>query len=416
MRLILSISFVIFLPLLGFSQVPGCTDPQATNFQPSATVNNGSCLYNATAYTPPVRVNPLSDSLPETSGLAYAGGYLWTINDRGSGPVIYRMDTSSNSILQRVIIPDAYNNDWEEITTDGDYLYIGDFGNNLSGNRTDLRIYRIPLDSIPDFTTHPVYILPTGIAGILSFTYSDQPQPPAPVTSNSTAFDCEAMIADHRRIHLFTKNWTNNSTTHYTLSGKTPGQYTARPENTLATGFLVTGAAKVEGQNCIALLGYQNSGTGRHFLYLLSDYKGDSFFTGHKRLIDLPDASVMGQAEGICFRSGKYGYISNERFTRSIGPLTLTVPQQLRSFSIQPWIPDYFSSYRFNGNGAWSLPDNWLYGLNPPGSLPTGNRVTVDPAANGQCVLDQAIRFSAGSWLDIQPQKTLLIPGNLVIQ
>ena len=416
MRLLLTIAGFIFLPLVSISQVPGCTDPQATNFQPTATVNNGSCLYNVTAYTPPVRVNPLSDSIPETSGLAFAGGYLWTINDRGSGPVIYRVDSSSNSILQSVIIPDAYNNDWEEIATDGTYLYIGDFGNNLSGNRTDLRIYRVALDSIPDYSTQPFYSLPPGTAGIINFTYSDQPQPPAPVASNSTAFDCEAMVVDHRRIHLFSKNWTNNSTTHYTLSGKTPGQYIARPEATLATGFLVTGAARVEGQNCLALLGYQNSGTGRHYLYLLSDYKGDSFFTGHKRLIELPDASVMGQAEGICFRTGKYGYLSNERFSRSIGPITLTVNQQLRSFSLQSWIPDYYSTYRFNGTGAWSNPDNWMYSLNPPRIVPAGNRVRIEPTDNGQCVLDQPVHFNPGALLDIPPFKNLLIPGNLVIR
>ena len=33
------------------------------------------------------------------------------------------------------------NTDWEEISQDKDFIYIGDIGNN-SGNRDDLKIYR----------------------------------------------------------------------------------------------------------------------------------------------------------------------------------------------------------------------------------------------------------------------------------
>jgi hypothetical protein len=35
------------------------------------------------------------------------------------------------------------NNDWEELTQDKTHFYLGDFGNNASGNRTDLTIYKI---------------------------------------------------------------------------------------------------------------------------------------------------------------------------------------------------------------------------------------------------------------------------------
>ncbi|MBK9638110.1 MAG: hypothetical protein IPO63_09940 [Bacteroidetes bacterium] len=31
------------------AQVSGCTDPQANNYNNAATINNGSCTYNATS-------------------------------------------------------------------------------------------------------------------------------------------------------------------------------------------------------------------------------------------------------------------------------------------------------------------------------------------------------------------------------
>src|SRR5688500_13233903 len=84
------------------AQVNGCKDPAATNYNPSATVNNGSCTYSSTFYAPINKVNPLNGSLTETSGLQWAGNYLWTHNDGGSTPAIYRIDTTSNAILQTV--------------------------------------------------------------------------------------------------------------------------------------------------------------------------------------------------------------------------------------------------------------------------------------------------------------------------
>src|ERR1043166_705968 len=94
---------LIFFLVFGYQslqgQVYGCKDPLANNFNPAATINDGSCTYNATAYTPPVRVNPMSDSLRETSGLQMAGNFLWSFNDGGGAVALYRIDTLSNLIL-----------------------------------------------------------------------------------------------------------------------------------------------------------------------------------------------------------------------------------------------------------------------------------------------------------------------------
>lgn len=122
--------FFIFTYGYTYSQTPGCTDPLANNYSAAATGNNGSCTYTATSYTPVVKVDPLSDSVIETSGLEWAGGYLWTFNDRLGKPSLYRIDTLTSTIQQRVILQGAANEDWEDISFDGTYFYIGDFGNN----------------------------------------------------------------------------------------------------------------------------------------------------------------------------------------------------------------------------------------------------------------------------------------------
>src|SRR5437764_487858 len=84
---------LLMCAVTGHTQVYGCRDPLANNYNGAATVNDGSCTYNAASYTPPVKVDPLSDTLIETSGLQMAGGFLWTFNDGGHPASIYRIDT-----------------------------------------------------------------------------------------------------------------------------------------------------------------------------------------------------------------------------------------------------------------------------------------------------------------------------------
>lgn len=410
---ILFLFFSITCPYV-YGQVLGCTDPLASNYNVASTSNNGSCIYNTTAYTPIVKVDPITDSLIESSGLRMAGGYLWSFNDRGNKASLYRIDTITNSLQQRVILAGTANIDWEEIAFDGTYFYVGDFGNNQTGGRTDLKIYKFRFSAIN--LNNPVDTIQPNEIETIFFTYSDQPQPVQPSGYNNTKFDCEAMIVDNNNIHLFSKNWVDNTSTHYIINSTNAGIYTAQPMETFATGYLVTAADKVPGQNIIVLLGYQNSGTGNHYMHILSDYKADSFFTGNKRRIDLGDATVMGQSEGICFRNGKYGYISNELFVRMVGPFTFTVNQKLRSFDISNFTGNYFSQYIFTGNGNWSDANNWLYRIKPPASVYAGNEIIIDPAVGGQCILDIPYTLPQGSKLTTKANKNFLVQGNLTAQ
>src|SRR5829696_8266124 len=192
--------FLLFLILFlicsfpAYSQVVGCKDPAASNFNPLATITDNSCVYVTTSYTPTVRTN-LNSTLAETSGVQWAGNSLWSFNDGGGAAAIYRVDTVTGAILQTVNLEGATNMDWEDIGFDGTDFYIGDFGNNFGG-RTDLKIYKFPFFAIPDPIGYSTVTIPSSDIKVINFSYSDQIPVVATVDANKTKFDCEAMIVD----------------------------------------------------------------------------------------------------------------------------------------------------------------------------------------------------------------------------
>lgn len=313
---------------------PGCPDPQATNFDPAATVNDGSCLYPATNYTLS-QATGLSDTVKETSGLIFAGGRLWTHNDGGNEAALYQIDSISFAIVQTVRIGGTTNVDWEDLAFDGTYFYIGDFGNNTNGNRTDLKIYKFPLAAIPAGNDVTV---PASAVEAIEFAYEDQSDF-SPQGANNTRFDCEAMLWRNDSLHLFTKDWIGLQTVHYSLPA-TAGVHLARKRETLPADGLITGA-DISGPGVVLLLGYRTD-NGALFAWLLFDHANGLFFNGNKRRIGLGLAPFSGQVEGICFRDSGSGYISNEELTVSILGQTITVPPRLYRFGVAQWLPPVF--------------------------------------------------------------------------
>ncbi|MEQ1745630.1 MAG: hypothetical protein ABMA02_09400 [Saprospiraceae bacterium] len=309
---------------------PGCTDPQATNYDPLATSNDGSCVYPTTNYTLVTKTS-LSTTLNETSGLEMAGGVVWTHNDSGNQPRIYKIDTLTNTILQTVTVGGASNVDWEDMAFDGTNFYVGDFGNNANGNRTDLKIYKFALSAIPSGSNVTV---PTAQVQIINFIYEDQTNF-APQGSNNTSFDCESLFYHDGVLHLFTKDYINQTTTHYVLPN-TAGTHEAVNVETYDVGGLIT-AADITAYGVIALLGYGPS-NGPIFLWLLFDYQGGAYFSGNKRRIELGPHTGAGKVEGLVFRNNVYGYVSNERITIS----TTTVPARLYGFAVSQWLQPFF--------------------------------------------------------------------------
>ena len=68
----------------------------------------------------------------EASGLEYSlknPGHLWTHNDSQGQPSLYLLDTMGK-VKMTVYLDGAANYDWEDITSDGEHLYIAEIGDN----------------------------------------------------------------------------------------------------------------------------------------------------------------------------------------------------------------------------------------------------------------------------------------------
>jgi hypothetical protein len=90
------------------------------NFNPSATVNDGSCTYRSAK----VRVKysiQLPATLHETSGLVLNDNLFWTTND-DTDTTIYGVDTTG-VIQKKVALKKVVNKDWE-ISQDNTYFIL----------------------------------------------------------------------------------------------------------------------------------------------------------------------------------------------------------------------------------------------------------------------------------------------------
>lgn len=303
--------------------VKGCTDRAANNFNANANQNDGSCTYNATTMTPVVKFTQAA-VMAENSGMIFWNNRLWQHNDGGGSPAIYATDTTANTILRTVTVTGASNIDWEDIAQDDTHIYIGDFGNNANGARTDLKIYKVSKSSIVN-TTGDLSVT----AEVIAFRYSDQPQNPTPVAGNITDFDCEAMVVQGEKVYLFTKQWTGLQTTLYELPNSS-GTHTATKLASLDVNGLVTGADILPSRRIIALTGYTK--TLQRFVYLLYDFSGNGFFGANKRRIELLG---LAQTESVSFLSQERLGMGSEQFS--------VFPSQLEALDISALLKEYFA-------------------------------------------------------------------------
>ena len=322
---------ILFSPII-YGQF-GCTDSQASNFNASASINDGSCLYNPTNYSLNLVAN-LVDTLSENSGLVWAAGKLYTFNDSGSGTKMYEV-MANGTIIRTIHIANSTNVDWEAMTSDSTYFYLGDFGNN-NGNRTDLCIYRLLKSEVCNNT------IDTVVAEKMNFSWADQ----LDFTSayNANDFDCEAFYATEDSLFLFSKNWVDLKTKCYAL----PNYWTDTLNATLSSQFdvdgLITDACKDTMNDRIYLLGYKNNGNNFYtsFIWCLWDHASNFIFSGNKRRIEIGNVLTVSQTEGIALSDNGTAYVSAEKVINII-----TIPAKLFSLN--------FSAYFEESTGIESL-------------------------------------------------------------
>ncbi len=311
---------------------PGCPDPQANNFNASATSNDGSCQYPATTYTPVFKANLPSDLL-EISGLTLGNGKWWGHNDSGFDETFFHVNPETGNVLQSVKLKNGHNRDWEDIAADAEQIYVGDFGNN-DNDRQNLGVYLVPFSQIGNSNSETVQ---ESEWQFLPFSYEDQTdfttQP-----QDSTVFDCEAMLVFEGKIHLFTKSRKHYNTVHYTVNS---ANHLAEKIEAFNTEGLITGASLSPDGKLIALVGYDlRPFIPTVFCWLLWDWPAgtDQFFAGNKRRIELGTALQIGQVESIGFDNKRSAYISNE--VTKFNGITI-VAQSVRKLNFSAWVPEF---------------------------------------------------------------------------
>ena len=241
----------------------------------------------------------LSSFLKESSGLCYTDGGLWSFGDSGNPPWLLKVDTVTGATVQTIEISNYSNTDWEDITADSAYIYIGDFGNN-NGNRNDLRILRVNKSDIAG--SAPVI---SANAEAINFSYADQTD----FTANGiTNYDCESVVSVGDSLYLFTKDRGDFHTRCYVLS-KQPGSYNISPRGIFNTIGKVTAAAYNPVTHELALLGYQDQKLNS-FIWFFDGFGDTDFFGGTSQQVVIGKSNLQWQTEGL-------DYISPDRLLMS---------------------------------------------------------------------------------------------------
>ena len=266
----------------------------------------------------PQKLYDLSKKVSETSGLIYYDNSVWTFNDSGGEPEIYRIDGQTGEIVQIVKLKNANNTDWEDITHDDNYIYIGDFGNNL-GNRTDLRIYKVNKSLIDSESLQNSKAVKVP-SEIIAFSYNDQTS--FTVNNRSNDYDCESLISFGDSLIIFTKNWVDGKTRMYKLP-KVGGMYKLDPVSSFDIKGLATGADYNMEKDALIMIGYHDY---HPFLYYFTDFDGrhlGNYQVYKVKFNKMKDA----QTEGVCWLNEDLVLFSTEQtkvFMQAVFQLNLT--------------------------------------------------------------------------------------------
>ncbi len=260
-------------------------------------------------------LSELPDELSESSGLIFFNGKLITHNDSGNLPVLYEIDTTTFEITRRVRISNIENIDWEDLTQDEQFIYIGDFGNNL-GTRTDLSVYKVSKVAFINSDTVS--------AEKINFRYKDQTD----FTNNGNSdWDAEAFFVLNDELVILTKQWKSFGTSAYVLS-KNGGEQVAQKIDDYQVNGLITGASYNIETKSLFIIGY--STILRPFLIEIENSRNTSIFTDMQTKYSLNIGSA--QIEGITYTDKDTYYLSSEYFERT--NLGIQLNAQLFKFKV----------------------------------------------------------------------------------
>lgn len=242
----------------------------------------------------------LSEKLAEISGLARVGDRFFGHNDGGDRPVLYEFNHTSGEVLREVLIEGADNLDWESITADERYLYIGDIGGN-NFDRDQMQIYKVLISDVLENNS---------VESEKTIIYKNENHPK----------DFEAMYIKDNNLYLLSKNVTNyiceifkvDLSTSETILGDAVGRSQLKVAVTEADYSVETGE--------LALIGYNKPSRRKLKLFRVDVLRYSQFtnspFEKDAKLNQktLVNSIKVAQAEGILYsESSNSLYISSER-------------------------------------------------------------------------------------------------------
>ena len=209
----------------------------------------------------------------ETSGLEILNDVFITHNDSGGEPSLYFFNLNGeiiNSIkLEEESFWEIYNNDWEDITADKDYIFIADTGNNF-GNRDNLNIIKVRTS---DFS----------VEGKIDISYEDQqtflPRP-------KHKYDAEALFLIEDKIAILSKDRSSLFTDLYLIDKESNLKQALESKITYNVNSLITGGDYNKDMSLLALVSYNSR--GNQFLILFKDFNLENLSEKKFRKFKIP--------------------------------------------------------------------------------------------------------------------------------
>ncbi len=256
------------------------------------------CSISQTVQPAALSVIELPKALVESSGLVCVDQQFISFNDSGGPPILYRFDRKGQIVKQLKL--SVRNEDWEAISSDGEFLYLADIGNN-AGQRRSLAIYKVPLNW----------------SGLKQPYTPEQIKIQLPVSDKVLPYqhdiDFEALVYQQQSLWLISKSWASQIPARYKLDPKSSLQKLGAAETFTSPGFLVTDAVFDKDLQQWWMVGYSDPHKAI-WAYLSSAGLQPRIarYDQQMKLLETQALPTSGQVEGVCIDQDKQIWISEE--------------------------------------------------------------------------------------------------------
>ena len=217
----------------------------------------------------------LPDTLAESSGLYCLENSAFTVNDSGNTATLFEIDATGTIVSETQL--DKPNTDWEAVTANQNFIYIGDIGNNR-GDRSNLTIEVVERDTLR-------------YHGTLSIDYEGyQAGSNVPYAHD---FDAEAMTWRDGKLLVFSKSWASRVSRVYEVDSKASTQVLKAAGYIDGLPGVITGADWDSKRQQFVIVGYASDPFGNFDTFLAEVTPGFKV----SRIWPLPDHD---QVEGVC--------------------------------------------------------------------------------------------------------------------